>query len=157
MFTQKPMPSTALKRFSKPTRPPAGSDRTAPIVQQASPSTPVPMPAPALGRPMTPAERQRRHRIKRKAEEAARMQAQSAGAMSLLLSQNATLLSRAEAAERTLAELRPARQQRDALQARLDAVAHVVRSLLPRLSPAGRMAAHAHFREAGFIEWLDSG
>ena len=106
---------------------------------------------------MTPAERQQRRRAKQKAQ-AATMAAQgSTGAVMAAQAQQTHLRNRMEAAERSVAELRPMRAERDALQARLGTVRTALAGLLPRLSPAGRALVRDHFRVAGLAEWLDSG
>lgn len=128
--------------------------------------------------PMSNAERQRRHREKRKAELEA-LRAGAAAPLSLRLAfplpsaapavppiavpalpdGSPTLRMQLEAARRRCeaqaSELDALRAEHGPLVARLQALRTVLRALLARLSPAGRHTARSHLQETGFIEWLD--
>jgi len=119
--------------------------------------------------PMTNAERQRKHREKRKAE----LHALRAG-RSLPLSLPApvvapvpalredaqSLRTQLDAArkrcEAQAAELAALRAEHEPLAARLVALRTVLRGLIGKFSPAARHAARSHLQETGFIEWLDA-
>ncbi|MDH4416023.1 MAG: hypothetical protein QE485_02250 [Acidovorax sp.] len=126
--------------------------------------------------PLSNAERQRRHREKRKAELMA-LRAGAAAPLSLrlalslpsavppvavpaLLDESPTLRMQLDAArkrcEAQAAELEALRAEHEPLVARLLALRAVLRVLLGRLSPAARHGARSHLQETGFIEWLDA-
>lgn len=129
--------------------------------------------------PMSNAERQRKHRQKRKAELIA-LRSGAAAPLSLrvalplpsaasaaplvavpsLLDDSPTLRIQLDAArkrcEAQAAELEALRAEHEPLVARLLALRAVLRVLLGRLSPAARHGARSHLQETGFIEWLDA-
>lgn len=121
---------------------------------------PVAMP----GRALTPAERQRRHRAKKKAEAAA----YSTTVAGTLLAENMALARQVEILGRDLAEQK-ARAQKAAAEGqqlledvaadreRLQGLRAVLQALLPRLTPATSIRIRHALTEAGFIEWLDTG
>ena len=129
--------------------------------------------------PMSNAERQRKHREKRKAELMA-LRAGAAAPLSLRLAlslpsataavppaavaalpdDSPTLRMQLEAARKRCdaqaAELAALRAAHEPLVARLQALRAVLRALLGKLSPAARHGARSHLQETGFIEWLDA-
>ena len=127
--------------------------------------------------PMSNAERQRKHREKRKAELMA-LRAGAAASLSrrlalpsaapamasvavpALLDGSPALRMQLEAArkrcEAQAAELAALRAEHEPLVARLQALRTVLRALLARLSPAARHTARSRLQETGFIEWLDA-
>lgn len=120
--------------------------------------------SPAGPRALTPAERQRRHRAKKKALASAFGMTAAAN----LLPENMRLVRQVEAMAQQLAEQKQkaeksaaqARQLQQDLQAagqRLQGVRACLGSLLPRLTPATAKVLRHALKEAGFIEWLDSG
>ena len=112
--------------------------------------------------PLTPAERQRRHRAKLRAERDTTITAHAApvGYTLQLLRENEDLRQRLEHASRTAAEqaarIRQLRTELEPLQARLLGLQAVMRYLLGRSSPAFAQLARRHLQETGFIEWLDT-
>ncbi|MGO4390226.1 hypothetical protein AB4Z46_02625 [Variovorax sp. M-6] len=116
------------------------------------------------GRVLTPAERQRRHRAKKKAETAAH----STTVAGTLLTENMRLARQVEILGRDLAEQK-ARAQKAAAEAqqlledvaadrgRLQRLRAAFGALLPRLTPATSIRIRHALTEAGFIEWLDTG
>ena len=126
---------------------------------------------------MSNAERQRKHREKRKAELMA-LRAGAAASLSrrlalpsaapamasvavpALLDGSPALRMQLEAArkrcEAQAAELAALRAEHEPLVARLQALRTVLRALLARLSPAARHTARSRLQETGFIEWLDA-
>lgn len=127
--------------------------------RNTSPKAPAPKVA------MSNAERQRKHREKRKAE----LQALRAGgplcvpaAVPVAPSRdNAQALSlQLDAArkrcEAQAAELAALRAEHEPLVARLQALRTVLRAVIGRFSPAARHVARSHLQETGFIEWLDA-
>lgn len=124
--------------------------------------------AAAPGRALTPAERQRRHRIKKKAQAAALASAHSTTAATHLLAENMALARQVEILGRDLAEQSAAAQKAAAAgqqlvqevaadRARLQGLRALLQALLPQLSPATSNRIRHALREAGFIEWLDTG
>ena len=127
--------------------------------------------------PMSNAERQRKHREKRKAELMA-LRAGAAASLSrrlalpsaapamasvavpALLDGSPALRMQLEAArkrcEAQAAELAALRAEHEPSVARLQALRTVLRALLARLSPAARHTARSRLQETGFIEWLDA-
>ena len=127
--------------------------------------------------PMSNAERQRKHREKRKAELMA-LRAGAAASLSrrlalpsaapamasvavpALLDGSPALRMQLEAArkrcEAQAAERAALRAEHEPLVARLQALRTVLRALLARLSPAARHTARSRLQETGFIEWLDA-
>ncbi|WP_228896380.1 hypothetical protein [Acidovorax sp. Leaf73] len=125
--------------------------------------------------PMSNAERQRKHREKRKAE----LQALRAGAAAPLLLRLAQPLPSAlpvaasalpddspslrmqldaarKRCEVQAAELAALRAEHEPLVARLLALRTVLRAVIGKFSPAARHVARSHLQETGFIEWLDA-
>ena len=125
--------------------------------------------------PMSNAERQRKHREKRKAE----LQALRAGAAaplslrlalplpsalpvaaSVLPDDSPSLRMQLDAArkrcEAQAAELAALRAEHEPLVARLLALRTVLRAVIGKFSPAARHVARSHLQETGFIEWLDA-
>ena len=129
--------------------------------------------------PMSNAERQRKHREKRKAELMA-LRAGAAASLSrrlalplpsaapamasvavpALLDGSPALRMQLEAArkrcEAQAAELAALRAEHEPLVARLQALRVVLRGLIGKFSPAARHVARSHLQETGFIEWLDA-
>ena len=129
--------------------------------------------------PMSNAERQRKHREKRKAELQA-LRAGAAAPLSLRLAlplQSAapvvpTVSARAlpddspslrmqldaarKRCEAQAAELAALRAEHEPLVARLLALRTVLRAVIGKFSPAARHVARSHLQETGFIEWLDA-
>lgn len=129
--------------------------------------------------PMSNAERQRRHREKRKAELMA-LRAGAAAPLSrhlalplpsaapaappvavpALLDDSPTLRLQLDAArkrcEAQAAELAALRAEHEPLVARFLALRTVLRAVLGKFSPAARHVARSHLQEIGFIEWLDA-
>lgn len=125
--------------------------------------------------PMSNAERQRKHREKRKAE----LQALRAGAAaplslrlalplpsalpvaaSVLPDDSPSLRMQLDAARKRCevqaAELAALRAEHEPLVARLLALRTVLRAVIGKFSPAARHVARSHLQETGFIEWLDA-
>lgn len=125
------------------------------------------------------AERQRKHREKRKAE----LQALRAGAVAplslrlalslpsaapvvptvsapALSDDSPSLRMQLDAArkrcETQAAELAALRAEHEPLVARLLALRTVLRAVIGKFSPAARHVARSHLQETGFIEWLDA-
>ncbi|RMA60208.1 hypothetical protein C8C96_1228 [Acidovorax sp. 100] len=121
------------------------------------------------------AERQRKHREKRKAE----LQALRAGpaaplslrlalplpsalpvAASALPDDSPSLRMQLDAARKRCevqaAELAALRAEHEPLVARLLALRTVLRAVIGKFSPAARHVARSHLQETGFIEWLDA-
>lgn len=125
--------------------------------------------------PMSNAERQRKHREKRKAELLA-LRAGAAAPLSLRLALSLpvsapvsapalredaqSLRMQLDAArkrcEAQAAELAALREAHEPLAARLLALRVVLRGLIGKFSPAARHVARSHLQETGFIEWLDA-
>ncbi|UCV00116.1 hypothetical protein [Acidovorax radicis] len=112
---------------------------------------------------MSGAERQRRHREKRKAE----LQAlRTGGSLALPLPVPAlrddaqALRTQLDATrkrcETQAAELTALRAKHEPLAVRLQVLRTVLRALIGKLSPATRHVARSHLQETGFIEWLDA-
>lgn len=125
--------------------------------------------APLQRAPMSNAERQRKHREKRKAELLA---LRAGGALALPLpvvparpgaalgEDPKVLRAQLDAArkrcEAQAAELAALRAEHEPVAARLLALRTVLRGLVGKFSPAARHAARSHLQETGFIEWLDA-
>lgn len=125
--------------------------------------------APLQRTSMSNAERQRKHREKRKAELLA---LRAGGALALplpvvpaypgsALGEDAKVLcAQLDAArkrcEAQAAELAALRAEHEPLAARMQALRTVLRGLIGKFSPAARHAARSHLQETGFIEWLDA-
>ena len=125
--------------------------------------------------PMSNAERQRKHREKRKAELQA-LRAGAAAPLSLRLAlplpsalpvaasalpdNSPSLRMQLDAArkrcEAQAAELAALRAEHEPLVARLLALRTVLRAVIGKFSPAARHVARSHLQETGFIEWLDA-
>lgn len=125
--------------------------------------------------PMSNAERQRKHREKRKAELQA-LRAGAAAPLSLRLAlplpsalpvaasalpdDSPSLRMQLDAArkrcEAQAAELAALRAEHEPLVARLLALRTVLRAVIGKFSPAARHVARSHLQETGFIEWLDA-
>lgn len=125
--------------------------------------------------PMSNAERQRKHREKRKAELQA-LRAGTAAPLSLRLAlplpsalpvaasalpdDSPSLRLQLDAArkrcEAQAAELAALRAEHEPLVARLQALRTVLRAVIGKFSPAARHVARSHLQETGFIEWLDA-
>lgn len=121
------------------------------------------------------AERQRKHREKRKAELQA-LRAGAAAPLSLRLAlplpsalpvaasslpdDSPSLRLQLDAArkrcEAQAAELAALRAEHEPLVARLLALRTVLRAVIGKFSPAARHVARSHLQETGFIEWLDA-
>lgn len=134
--------------------------------------------------PLTPAERQRRYRNKRRAQfkaaiatveyyevrEALSRQAPASAPAAASVASTAqqreddSLRTRLQAAQRQLSEQarkhateRAAeRAQLEALEQRMKALRQALRAVLGRLSLVQRQMTRAHLQETGFIEWLDA-
>lgn len=124
---------------------------------------------------MSNAERQRKHREKRKAELQA-LRAGAAAPLSLRLAlplpsalpvaasalpdDSPSLRLQLDAArkhcEAQAAELAALRAEHEPLVARLLALRTVLRAVIGKFSPAARHVARSHLQETGFIEWLDA-
>lgn len=124
---------------------------------------------------MSNAERQRKHREKRKAELQA-LRAGAAAPLSLRLALplpsalpvaasalpdgSSSLRMQLDAArkrcEAQAAELAALRAEHEPLVARLLALRMVLRAVIGKFSPAARHVARSHLQETGFIEWLDA-
>ena len=124
---------------------------------------------------MSNAERQRKHREKRKAELQA-LRAGAAAPLSLRLAlplpsalpvaasalpdDSPSLRLQLDAARKRCevqaAELAALRAEHEPLVARLQALRTVLRAVIGKLSPAARHVARSHLQETGFIEWLDA-
>ena len=124
---------------------------------------------------MSNAERQRKHREKRKAELQA-LRAGAAAPLSLRLAlplpsalpvaasalpdDSPSLRLQLDAArkrcEAQAAELAALRAEHEPLVARLQALRTVLRAVIGKFSPAARHVARSHLQETGFIEWLDA-
>jgi hypothetical protein len=118
---------------------------------------------------MSNAQRQRKHREKRKAELVA---LRAGGALALplpvvparpdtALSEDAKVLrTQLDAARKRCdaqaAELAALHAEHEPLAARMQALRTVLRGLIGKFSPAARHAARSHLQETGFIEWLDA-
>jgi hypothetical protein len=129
--------------------------------------------------PMSNAERQRKHREKRKAELQA-LRAGAAAPLSLRLAlplpsalpvaasalpdDSPSLRMQLDAARKRCevqaaelaAELAALRAEHEPLVARLLALRTVLRAVIGKFSPAARHVARSHLQETGFIEWLDA-
>lgn len=129
--------------------------------------------------PMSNAERQRKHREKRKAELLA-LRAGTAAPLSLRLAlplpasvpvcapavptalrEDAQALriqldAARKRCEVQAAELAALREAHEPLAARLQALRVVLRGLIGKFSPAARHVTRSHLQETGFIEWLDA-
>lgn len=125
--------------------------------------------------PMSNAERQRKHREKRKAELQA-LRAGAAAPLSLRLAlplpsalpvaasalpdDSPSLRLQLDAARKRCevqaAELAALRAEHEPLVARLLALRTVLRAVIGKFSPAARHVARSHLQETGFIEWLDA-
>ena len=121
------------------------------------------------------AERQRKHREKRKAELQA-LRAGAAAPLSLRLAlplpsalpvaasalpdDSPSLRMQLDAARKRCevqaAELAALRAEHEPLVARLLALRTVLRAVIGKFSPAARHVARSHLQETGFIEWLDA-
>lgn len=121
------------------------------------------------------AERQRKHREKRKAELQA-LRAGAAAPLSLRLAlplpsalpvaasalpdDSPSLHMQLDAArkrcEAQAAELAALRAEHEPLVARFLALRTVLRAVIGKFSPAARHVARSHLQETGFIEWLDA-
>lgn len=121
----------------------------------------TPTPAPAQRVAMSNAERQRKHREKRKAE---LLELRTGGFVSVavapprddsqaLRAQLAAALQRCAEQAASLATLRA---EHAPLLARMEALRLVLRALVGKFSPAIRHLARRHLQETGFIEWLDA-
>lgn len=111
--------------------------------------------------PLTAAQRQSRHRQKKKAAFAELLaQATNTGQLPKLQRENAHLRAQLEALQRKHAEqadkLRSASAQQPAMRDQMEALRLAVRTLLAQLSPAAISRARKHLAETGFIEWLDA-
>lgn len=124
---------------------------------------------------MSNAERQRKHREKRKAELQA-LRAGAAAPLSLRLAlplpsalpvaasalpdDSPSLRMQLDAARKRCevqaAELAALRAEHEPLEARLLALRTVLRAVIGKFSPAARHVARSHLQETGFIEWLDA-
>jgi septal ring factor EnvC (AmiA/AmiB activator) len=113
---------------------------------------------------MTPAERQRRHRARKRALASAA----STTAAASLLPENMRLVRQVESMAQQLAAQKDKAQasaqkaeqlQQDlqAAQQRLQALRTCLGGVLPRLTPATGQLMHRTLKEAGFVAWLDSG
>jgi hypothetical protein len=109
--------------------------------------------------PLTPAERQRRHRAKRKAERLALLERLSSGNENRLMREGHDAAQRQERATRNAAEqgarLEALRAELEPLKGQLQALRVSLRALLGKCTPAVRHMARRHLQETGFIEWLD--
>lgn len=119
---------------------------------------------PANRRPLTPAERQRRHRAKKKEQDSAFGMTAAAN----LLPENMRLVRQLEAmtlrsaeqkqkVEKSAAQIRQLQRDLEAAAQRLQDVRGCLGGLLPRLTVANRQVLSHALKEAGFIAWLDSG
>ena len=115
--------------------------------------------------PMSNAERQRKHREKRKAEllalRAGGSQCVPAAMHAAPPSDDAQALrTQLDAARKRCdaqaAELAALREAHEPSVARLRALRVVLRGLIGKFSPAARHVARSHLQETGFIEWLDA-
>jgi len=127
---------------------------------------------------LTPAERQRRYRDKRRAQfkaalgtveyyevrKALSRQAPAPGTGTAQQREDDNLRNRLQTAQRQLteqarkhtAERAAERAQLEALEQRMKALRQALRAVLGRLSLAQRQMTRAHLQETGCIEWLDA-
>lgn len=114
--------------------------------------------------PLTPAERQRRHRAKVKATAAAH----ALTAAGRLVPENMRLVRQVECLAQEIAEhgakalksaaqIQQLQEDLDAERRRLQALRAMLRATLPRLTLAAAKQLRHALKEAGFIEWLDTG
>lgn len=111
--------------------------------------------------PLTAAQRQHRHREKRKAAYAALLvQATETGAIPRLQRENEHVRAQLEALQRKhteqAAKLSAANEQAPAMRDQLEALRRALKLTLAQLSPASVRVARKHLAETGFIEWLDA-
>lgn len=111
--------------------------------------------------PLTAAQRQRRHREKRKAAYAALLeQVKFTSHTAKLTRENDFLRSALEAAKRSKAELaeklRAVNAQHQPMQERVQALRGVLRVIVANLSPAAARVVRRHLGDTGFSEWLDA-
>ncbi|MDZ4236936.1 MAG: hypothetical protein U1A81_02150 [Hydrogenophaga sp.] len=111
--------------------------------------------------PLTAAQRQQRHRAKRKAAYAALLaQATTTGPVATLQRENESLRSALETSQRKqveqAAKLKALTDQQPGMRDQLEALRRAIRSTLVQLSPASVRVARKHLAETGFIEWLDA-
>lgn len=119
---------------------------------------------PASPRALTPAERQRRHRAKKKEQASAFGMTAAANLlpenMRLVRQLEATTLQLAEhkqKAEKSAAQVRQLQRDLQAAGQRLQDARACLSGLLPRLTVANRQVLRHALKEAGFVAWLDSG
>lgn len=118
---------------------------------------------------MSNAERQRKHREKRKAELLALRAGRSlplplpapvVAPVAALREDAQSLRTQLDTArkrcEAQAAELAALRAEHEPLLARLVTLRTVLRGLIGKFSPAARHAARSHLQETGFTEWLDA-
>lgn len=140
------------KKDEKPASQTAGD---APVNAAGEPRAPA---------PLTPAERQRRHRAKVKAAAAAHAMT----AAGRLLPENQRLVRQVEfmaqeiaqmkaKAQKSAAQLQQLQQETRAGHERLQALRASLRDTLPRLPLVTATVLRRALKEAGFIAWLDSG
>lgn len=111
--------------------------------------------------PLTAAQRQHRHREKRKAAFAAlQAQATETGAVPRLQRENEHLRAQLEALQRKhkeqAAKLSAATEQAPAMRDQLETLRRAIRTTLAQISPASVRVARKHLADTGFIEWLDA-
>jgi predicted nucleic acid-binding Zn-ribbon protein len=115
-------------------------------------------------RALTAAERQRRHRARKRDQ--AKAFDMTAAAKLLPENQRLThqvawlkqeLAKQQEAAHAAAQATAQARQDLDSTRQRFAALRTRLRTLLPRLSPATEQVIRHALKEAGFIQWLDTG
>lgn len=114
--------------------------------------------------PLTPAERQRRHRAKKKAQAAAfsttaigRVVSSSQGLVFEVQALRSNLAAARDKAQRAAEQMTQQGHDLAAARQQLDALRTALRATLPRLTPGSRQQLRQALKEANFIAWLDTG
>lgn len=106
--------------------------------------------------PMTGAERQRRHRDKRRAElQALRAVVPATPQERESAAQAQRLAAQLDKATRTAAALQARIEAMQAGQGELQALREAVRCLIPKLTPAAQQVARRHLEGCGAGQWLN--
>jgi len=106
--------------------------------------------------PMTGAERQRRHRDKRRAElQALRAVVPATAQEREGAAQVQRLAAQLDKATRTAAALQARIEAMQAGEGELQQLREAVRTLLPQLSPAAQQVARRHLQGCGAGQWLE--
>ncbi|KRA09791.1 hypothetical protein ASD75_10105 [Acidovorax sp. Root568] len=105
--------------------------------------------------PMTDAERQRKHRLKRQRElQALRAVVPATAQERESVAQVQRLAVQLDKATRTAAALQARVQALEVGQGDLQALREAVRSLMPKLTPAAQQVARRHLEGCGAGQWL---